>query len=387
MSKRMGAGLALCVLLAGAPVLAEEELVVRIAHVGPLTGPIGHLGKDNENGAVLAIEDANAQHIVIGGKPVRFELLAKDDGADPIQGVGVARAIVASGAKGVVGHLNSGVSIPASKIYAAAGLPEITPASTNPKYTHQGLENTFRMVPDDQAQGRMAAQFIVERLGAHRVIVVDDRTAYGGGLGDMVADVLGRAGVESVKRQYGTDRTTDWSNVADKIATEKPDAVFYGGMDATAAPLVAMLRKKGVTTPFVVGDGGCTPEMLKLTKMLKGELDSPLYCTETGVPRDEMRDGAAFFARFRQRFGVDVQIYAPYTYDAVWTLIRAMQAADSVEPAQYLPALKKLDIQGLTGRIRFDPNGDLLDGATIVRKATSNDWQLQEVLRESRAGI
>ena len=130
-------------------VVMAQEQVVKIGHVGPMSGAIAHLGKDNENGARLAVEELNAKGVSIGGKKIKFELVAEDDAADPKQGTAAAQKLVDAKVSGVIGHLNSGTTIPASKIYSDAGVPQISPSATNPKYTRQGYKTTFRVVADD----------------------------------------------------------------------------------------------------------------------------------------------------------------------------------------------------------------------------------------------
>jgi branched-chain amino acid transport system substrate-binding protein len=174
-----------------------QDAVVKIGHVGPISGPIGHLGKDNENGARLAIEEINAKGVSIGGKKVKFELIAEDDGADPKQGTAVAQKLVDQKVVGVIGHLNSGTSIPASKIYSDAGIPQITPSSTNPKLTRQGFKTTFRVVADDVHLGGTLGRYAVADLKGKSIAVIDDRTAYGQGVADDVDKAAKAAGPRS----------------------------------------------------------------------------------------------------------------------------------------------------------------------------------------------
>ena len=138
--------------------VAAQDMVVKIGHVAPTSGAIAHLGKDNENGARMAIDDLNAKGTTIGGKKVKFELVAEDDAADPKQGTAVANKLVDAKVNGVIGHLNSGTTIPASKIYFDAGLPQISPSATNPKYTRQGFKTAFRVVADDSQLGGRACR-------------------------------------------------------------------------------------------------------------------------------------------------------------------------------------------------------------------------------------
>ncbi|MCB1958304.1 MAG: branched-chain amino acid ABC transporter substrate-binding protein [Rhodocyclaceae bacterium] len=352
--------------------LAHAESVIRIGHAGPLTGPIAHIGKDGENGARLAIEDANAKGITIGGDKVKFELIGEDDQADPRQATTVAQRLADEEVSGVVGHVTSGASIPASRIYARAGIPVITPSATNPKLTRQGYDVTFRVIANDLQQGASMAKYAKERLNAKKIAIIDDRTAYGQGLADAFADNLKQLGIEVVAREFTNDKATDFMAILTKIKGRQPDAVFYGGMDAQAGPMLRQLRQVGFDGTFLGGDGVCTAGMLKLAE---GAMSDRVYCTQAGIPMDKMPGGAEFKQRFEKRFGTEVQLYAPYSYDAAMTLIEAMKAAGSSEPAKYLPALKKIQTQGVTGNIRFDGNGDVEDAGVTLYQFADKAWK------------
>src|SRR5256714_9526470 len=164
---------------------ADEAVTVKIGHVGPLTGGIAHLGKDNENGARLAVEQADAKKMKIGGKTAHFVLQGEDDQADPKLGPTIAQKFVDAKVAGVVGHLNSGVTIPASAVYNQAGIPMIPGSATNPKLTEQGFKNTFRDVGRDDQQGPAVAQYL-ESMKIKKVAIVDAAKAYGQGLATAV---------------------------------------------------------------------------------------------------------------------------------------------------------------------------------------------------------
>ena len=351
---------------------AFAEKVVKIGHAGPLTGPIAHIGKDGENGARLAIEDANAKGIKIGGEKVRFELVGEDDQADPRQATTVAQRLSDEEVKGVVGHVTSGASIPASRIYNQAGIPVITPSATNPKLTRQGYEVTFRVIANDLQQGEAMASYVAERLKAAKIAIIDDRTAYGQGLADAFADSLKKQGVSVVAREFTNDKATDFMAILTKIKGREPDAIFYGGMDAQAAPMLRQLRQVGYQGTFLGGDGVCTGGMLKLAE---NALSQDVFCTQAGIPMEQMPGGAEFRERFKKRFDADVQLYAPYSYDATMTLIEAMAQAGSEEPDDYLPVLKKIRSQGVTGNIRFDVNGDVEGAGVTLYQYGGGSWK------------
>ncbi|WP_026182844.1 branched-chain amino acid ABC transporter substrate-binding protein [Leeia oryzae] len=358
--------------------LAHADIVVKLGQVSPMTGPIAYLGKDSEAGAKLAIEDANAKKIKIAGQTVKFELVSEDDAGDPKTGNVVAQKLVDAGVKGVIGHMNSGTTIPASKIYNAAGIPQISPSATNPKYTLQGFKTAFRVVANDIQQGGAIGNFTVQELKAKNVAIIDDRTAYGQGLADEVEKAIKAAGGKVAAREFGTDKTTDWMPILTSVKAKNVDAVIYAGMDATAAPMLQQLRRLGIKAPYIGGDGVCSQSMLDLAKDV---INKEVYCTEAGLPRDKMPKGREFEKRFKTRFGMDVLLNSPYEYDATMAIIAAMQQADSFDPKVYLPKLATLKMVGVTGPIEFDAKGDLKGGAVSVKQFDGKNWSVLKVVR------
>jgi branched-chain amino acid transport system substrate-binding protein len=354
-------------LLAGA--VHAEDLVVKIGHVGPTSGGIAHLGKDNENGARMAIDELNAKGVMIGGKKAKFELLAEDDAADPKQGTAAAQKLVDEKVNGVIGHLNSGTTIPASKIYSDAGIPQISPSATNPKYTRQGFKTTFRVVADDVHLGGTLGKYAVQTLKGKTIAVIDDRTAYGQGVADEFEKGVKAAGGKVVKREFTNDKATDFTAILTSIKGTKPDLVFYGGMDAVAGPMLRQMKQLGISAKFMGGDGICTGELPKLAAGTMA--DDQVVCAEAGGI--DQNDKAAvkamedFRAKFKKKFGADVQIYAPYVYDATNVMVAAMEKAGSADPAKYLPVLAKTTgYKGVTGVISFDEKGDIKNGALTL---------------------
>ncbi|HEY8251642.1 MAG TPA: branched-chain amino acid ABC transporter substrate-binding protein, partial [Burkholderiales bacterium] len=333
---------------------------VRIGHVGPLTGGIAHLGKDNENGARLAVEEANAAKIKIDGKEVKFVFVAEDDQADPKVGATVAQKLVDAKVAGVVGHLNSGTSIPASPIYSQAGIPVISGSATNPKLTEQGFKTQFRVVGRDDQQGPAIASYLADNNKPKTVAVIDDATAYGEGIANEVEKTLKAAKITVLPREKGTDKTTDWKAILTKLRGRNPDAVFYGGMDATGGPLMKQGRELGIKAVFAFGDGACTDEMAKLA----GESAEGLLCSQAGIP--VAAADKKFLDAYKKKFNADPILYSPFTYDAANMLIQAMQKANSSDPKKYLPELAKLDFKGVTGKIAFDSKGDRKDAEMTI---------------------
>lgn len=372
--------IALALSIAAVPAFAQME--VKIGSAASVSGPGAHQGKDTENGARLAIEDLNAKGAMIDGKKVKWVLLAEDDASDPKQGTAVAQKLVDAHAQGVVGHLNSGTTVPASKIYAAAGIPQISPATTSPVYTHQGFKTAFRVVANDNMIGHALARYTVETLKAKKIAVIDDRTAFGQGLADQfVKSVKAMPGGAAmlVSREYTTDKATDFNAILTTIRARQPDVVFYGGMDAVAGPMLKQMKALGMPAKMVSGDGVCSEKMPRLAGDALGD-DKVTCVVAGGVTASQEAGLAAFTARYQQRFKLPLQTYAPYAYDAVMALATAMQQAKSSTPAVYLPVLAKIQYQGVTGKIAFDANGDLRDAAlTLYTYRQGKQTKLQVV--------
>jgi branched-chain amino acid transport system substrate-binding protein len=354
---------------------AKPEVLVKLGHVAPMTGPQAHLGKDNENGAVLAVEELNAQGIEIGGAKVKFELIKEDDQADPKQGSIVAQKLVDAKVNGVIGHLNSGTTIPASKLYADAGIPQISGSATNPKYTQQGFATAFRVMANDVQQGKVLGEFAAKQ-GAKTVAIVDDRTAYGQGLADEFRKAAEGAGIKVVATEYTNDKATDFKAILTKIKSTKAELVFYGGMDAQGGPMAKQMKELGIKARFLGGDGVCTPEFMKLG----GEAAEGNYCSLPGMPLEKLAKGPEFKDKFAKKFGAEIQLYAPYVYDAVMVMADSMKRAGSVESAKFLPEVGKTKYDGVTAMIEFDEKGDLKGGAISLYQYKGGKLEYIETL-------
>ncbi len=335
-----------------------QEMTVRIGHVAPISGPQAHYGKDNENGARMAIEDLNAKGLVIGGKKVKFELVAEDDAADPKQGTAAATKLCDNKVNGVVGHLNSGTTIPASKIYNQCGLPQISPAATNPEYTRQGFNTAFRLLANDNALGAGLALHAAKNLGLKRVAIIDDRTAYGKGVAEVFKKTAAANGISIVDEQFTNDKAVDFMPILTAIKGKKPDGIFYGGMDPQAGPMLRQMQQLGLTkVKFFGGDGICTD---KLAELSGGAATlGNVICAEGAASLAKMPGGMAWRARYDAKFPKQFQVYSPYAYDATMILADAMKKAESVDPKVYLPVLAKIEYQGVTAKIGFEPDGEL----------------------------
>jgi branched-chain amino acid transport system substrate-binding protein len=340
----------------------SDSIEVKIGHVAPLTGPIAHLGKDNENGARLALEEINKAGLTIDGKKVVLTLVPEDDAEDPKTATQVAQKLVDAKVVGVVGHLDSGTSIPASKIYSDAGITQISPSSTNPDYTKQGFKTTYRLVATDAQQGPALGNYVANTLKAKTVAIVDDSSQYGKGLADEFEKTVKAAGIKVVAREASNNKATDFKAILTKIKGSKPDVIMYGGMDATGGPLTKQAAELGIKAKVVGGDGMCTEKLAELA----GDAVVNVTCSEAGKALSKMAQGADFQKRYKERFNSDVQIYAPFTYDAVYVLTDAMKRANSTDPAKILLVMPDTKMNGLIGNIAFDSKGDMKEGVITL---------------------
>ena len=335
-----------------------EDAIVKIGHVAPMSGGQANYGKDNANGSMMAVEDLNAQNIVIGGKKIKFELMAEDDAADPKQGTAVAQKLCDAKVVGVVGHLNSGTTIPASKIYNDCGIPHVTGAATNPNLTKPGYKTTFRIIANDNSLGAGLALYAASALKLKSVAVIDDRTAYGQGVAEVFRKTALANGIKVVDDQFTTDKATDFMSILTAIKSKKPDAIFYGGMDAQAGAMLRQMDQLGMSgVKFFGGDGICTTEIIKIASGAKS-LDG-VVCAEGGASIAKMPGGTAWKARYDAKYPGQFQIYSPFTYDATFVLVDAMKRANSTDPKVYTPKLLETNFKGVTANIAFEPNGEL----------------------------
>jgi branched-chain amino acid transport system substrate-binding protein len=369
--------LALGVSLAGCGKKEETGAeVIKIGSVAPLTGPQTHIGKDNENGARLAVDEVNARGLELGGKKVKLELQGEDDQAEPKTATIVAQKLVDAGVVAVIGHLNSGTTIPASRIYHDAGIPQISPSATAVAYTAQGYNTTYRVMANDAQQGKALGQFAVSKLGAKKIAIIDDRSAYGQGLADEFEKSAKAAGGEIVAREYTDDKKTDFTAILTSIKGKTPDLVFFGGMDPQGGPMLKQLKSLGLSARFLGGDGMQNINFMKLA----GADAEGAIASSPGLPIDAMPGGPDFRKRYEAKYG-PIQLYAPYAYDAVNVLVAAMQRANSAEPAKVLAELPKTDLQGVSGPIKFDAKGDTSGGAVTLYEVKGGKWQVLETVK------
>jgi branched-chain amino acid transport system substrate-binding protein len=349
-----------CALMLGAAAHADQTVLIGMS--GPLTGGQSGTGKDNENGARLAIRDINAQHLTIAGSPVTFKLESEDDQADPKIGVQVAQKFVDAGAVVMLGPNNSGVAIPASRVLNGAGVPMV-PVASNPDVTRQGYDSVFRIGASDSQIGGSMADFAKDELKVKTVAVIDDRTAYGQGVAGEFKTRAEEIGLKVVAEDYTNSNAVDFKGILTSIKSKNPDAIFYGGYITQAAPLARQIKQLGMSAKLLGGDGYCSSELGKVA----GDATSTVYCAQGGPSLTKSPAGRDFVKRYKEAYGIDVLIYAANFYDGVEIIVRAMQAADTTtDKAKIRAGLAKTDYQGIAGRYTFDAKGNMKNAPTTV---------------------
>ncbi|REG49157.1 branched-chain amino acid transport system substrate-binding protein [Paraburkholderia sp. BL6669N2] len=355
----------------------NADEIAKIGHVGPVTGGSAHLGKDTENGARLAIEEINSKGLVIGGQKVLLKFDPQDDAGDPRQATQIAQRLVDDKVVAVVGHMTSGTSIPASKIYSDAGIVQISPAATNPVYTQQGFKTAYRVVATDAQQGPALADYASKILHARSVAIVDDATAYGQGLANEFEKRAKANGMSVLSHDATNDKAVDFRAILTKIKGEKPDVIMYGGMDATGGPFAKQEEQLAISSKILGGDGLCATTLSQLA----GDAADNVVCSIAGEPLQKMAGGAAFEKRFDGRFGQAVQLNAPFSYDAVYIIVEAMKRANSIDPARILAAMPATDYSGVLGKIQFDSRGDLRNSVISLYRYKGGIQQLIDVVK------
>jgi len=348
-----------------------QETVVKVGVAGPLTGGGAAYGKDIENGVRMAVDEANAAHPTVGGKPVKFVVASQDDQSDPRTGVQAAQQLADAQVAVVIGHFNSGTTLPASKIYAKAGIPMITPSATNPDITRAGLGTVYRVIATDTQNAGNAGAYAASVTKAKRIAIIDDRTAFGQGEADEFEKAVKANGGTIVAREFTNDKAVDFSAQLTKIKSTNADLVFFGGLDAQAAMLVKRMRQLGIRAQFLAGGGVMNANFIKLA----GNAAEGAAVWEYGQPLSRLAKGKAFETKFRQKYGVDMLAYAPFAYDATWIAINAMQKANSTKPVDFNGALKGTRYDGITGTIAFTNTGDLKSPSSTLYEVKNAAWQ------------
>ncbi|MDR6955008.1 branched-chain amino acid transport system substrate-binding protein [Ancylobacter sp. 3268] len=347
MKKFLFAGLALSATLAMAlPASAQ----VKVGVGGPITGANATFGAQLKNGAEQWAADVNAAGGLQGQK---VEIIVGDDASKPEQGVSVANKFIADGVKFVIGHFNSGVSIPASEQYAEGGVVAISPASTNPKLTERGLTNVFRTCGRDDQQGAVAAEYIVKNLKGKKVAIVHDKTPYGKGLADETQKAMNKAGIKEVVYEGINPGEKDYSALVSKLKGANVDILYYGGLHTEAGLLVRQMRDQGLKTVLFSGDGITDKEFWTIAGPgAEGTL-------MTFGPDPRKNPAAAKVVEEFKKKGIDPEGYVLYSYAAGQVIQQAADATKSLDPkkvAEYIHSGKPFDT--VLGKLTFDKKGD-----------------------------
>jgi ABC-type branched-subunit amino acid transport system substrate-binding protein len=353
--------IAFATLLIGSAAHAQEQ-VVTLGVSGPLSGANAFAGKDDENGVRLAAADLNAKKLVIGGKPVRFVVQSEDDQGDPKTGVTVAQKFADAGVHFVLGPYNSGVAIPASRVYNNAGIVMST-VGTNPKITQGGYKMVFRIVASDDQAGGAMADYAAGTLKLKNIGVVDDSTAFGAGLAQAFMKQARKNGVTIAGREHTTDKASDFAAILTSLRAKHVDAIFFGGYAPQGGPMARQMKALGLNAKLLGGDTLCSPEMAKLGG---DAVDANVLCARGGALLDKQAQGPAFAARYQQRFKHQPDVYAASFYDQAMFLAQAMQAAKSLDPAQVAAALHSQSYQGIVGTYAYDAQGNMRDSAVTI---------------------
>jgi branched-chain amino acid transport system substrate-binding protein len=349
---------------------AADTFDVKVGFAAPLTGANAGYGKDLQNGVQLALDEANAKKIQIGGKTANFVIQAEDDQADPRIGVQAAQKLVDGGVAVVVGHFNSGTTIPASQVYQTAGIPVIDPAATNPTITQRGFDNVFTVISSDAQNAGTAGTYAVTVTKAKKISIIDDRTAFGQGEADEFEKAVKAAGGTIIARQYSDNQTVDFSAQLTALKGAGTDLIFFGGLDRQAAAVAKRMKQLGINAQFVGGGGVMDTDFLKLA----GDAADGAMAWEYGSPLEKLPQGKAFAEKFQKHFGVAILSYAPFGYDAAWAAINAMQKGNSIDPKVYRPVLKTISFPGITGTIAFDNNGALKNASSTMYQVKGGAW-------------
>ncbi|UOD32564.1 branched-chain amino acid ABC transporter substrate-binding protein [Massilia violaceinigra] len=352
---------AAALLLVSQAALAQEQLV-KIGVTGPLSGANAFAGKDNENGVRLALEELNAKKISIGGKAIKFELKSEDDQGDPKAGVVVAQKLVDAGVRFVLGPYNSGVAIPASRVYDDAGALMST-VGTNPKVTQSGYKGVFRIVASDTQLGASMAGYAAKQLKLKTIGVIDDRTAFGQGIAMEFVKQAKASGIVVAGHEFTTDKATDFAAILTKLKSKNVDAIFFGGYAPQGAPMARQMRALGLKAKLLGGDTLCSPEMAKLGGDAVGE---NVLCAQGGAILEKQADGPAFQARYKARFKQAPDVYAASFYDQTMFIAQAMKSANSLDPSVVATAMRASSYKGVVGNYAYDDKGNMKQSAVTV---------------------
>jgi len=341
-------GLAVAASLA---VAGAANAQIKVGVAGPLTGPNAAFGAQLKNGAEQAAADFNAKGGINGQK---IELSFGDDVSDPKQGVSVANKFLGDGIKFVIGHFNSGVTMPASDVYAENGIFMITPSATNPTITTRGLWNVFRTCGDDDNQGQTAAKYVADKFKGKNIAIAHDKTTYGKGLADFFRKYGKEAGIKEVLYEGVNIGEKDFSALVSKIKAANADLVYWGGLHTEGGLLVRQLRDQGVRAPLMGGDGIASDEFAAIG----GPGVEGTLMTFGPDPRKHP-EAKAVVAKFEAK-KFNPEAYTLYSYAALEVIAQAATAIKSLDPKKVAAEVRTgKPYKTVIGELKYDKKGDI----------------------------
>ncbi|MBI4823854.1 MAG: branched-chain amino acid ABC transporter substrate-binding protein [Nitrospirae bacterium] len=353
------------VILTAITACKPKEDVIRIGIAGPMTGPQAKMGADFRNGVEIAVQEWNQKDGVLGK---RIVIEVGDDQADPKQAVSVANRLVNRGVVGIIGHFNSSCSIPASDVYGRAGIPMISPASTNPLLTERGMRGVFRVCGRDDQQGMIAALFVKKKLKVKSVAIIHDKTTYGQGLADEFKKSLG-SDIKTVYYGGIVQGDKDFKMVLTAIKDKNPELIYFGGIYPEAGLLVRQARELGIETPFMSGDGTIDKKFVEIAGKDAAE---GTFLTFSPDPKN-IPTAKTFMQTYKMRFG-DIGPYSIYAYDAINILLTAIKEANTIDTKAVIEKLHSLEFEGGLGRIKFDEKGDVVNAPYVIWITKSGEF-------------
>jgi branched-chain amino acid transport system substrate-binding protein len=343
--------------------LAAAEIVVGVA--GPLTGPNAAFGAQLQKGAEQAAADINAAGGINGEQ---IKLVFGDDVSDPKQGISVANKFVADGVKFVVGHFNSGVTIPASEVYAENGILVITPSATNPKLTERGLWNTFRTCGRDDQQGAVAGGYLAANFKDAKIAVVHDKTPYGQGLADETKKALNAAGVTEAMYEGVNTGDKDFSALIAKMKDAGVTVVYFGGLHTEAGLIMRQMADQGLKAVFMSGDGIVSNELASIA----GDAVDGTLMTFAPDPRNNPA-AKELVEKFRAA-GFEPEAYTLYSYAALQVVAEAAKKAGSLDPQKVAETIKASGPWATAiGELGYDSKGDITRPDYVMYKWGKGD--------------
>ena len=335
----------------------KKEEVIKIGVAAPLTGDQAKIGTDLRNGVTLAVEEWNAKGGVLGKK---IAVVAVDDQHDPKQAVSVANKLVNERVAGVVGHFNSSCSIPSSDVYHRGGVPMISPGSTNPQLTEKGYRGVFRVCGRDDQQGKVGAEFVINKLNLKRIAVIHDKTTYGQGLADEFRKFV-KGKVEIVYYGGIIQGDKDFKTVLTSVREKNPQLIYFGGIYPEAGLLVKQARELGIAVPFMSGDGTIDPKFVEIAGVKAAEGTYLTFSPDT----KQIPTAKSFVENYERKYG-EIGPYSVYAYDAANILLTAVREAGSSEGKAVMDKLHSMEFSGALGKIRFDEKGDVTVSPYVV---------------------